>query len=63
MTRFTRCARLARSYTRWIIGLPPNETSGLPGSRVEPYRAGITTTTVGELMIGLSYIVPEQLLL
>ena len=28
--------RRAHSYTRWIIGLPPSVSSGLPGSRVEP---------------------------
>jgi hypothetical protein len=45
------------------MGFPASETSGFPGRRLEPYRAGITTTTFGELMMCLSYIVPEQLLL
>jgi len=41
---------LARSNTRWIIGFPASNTSGFPGSLVEPYRAGMTTTTLAELM-------------
>jgi hypothetical protein len=28
------------------MGLPPIIANGLPGSRVEPYRAGITATTL-----------------
>jgi Ca-activated chloride channel family protein len=41
---------LARSYTRWIIGFPASETNGFPGNLVEPYRAGMTTTTLAELI-------------
>ena len=33
----------ARSWTRTIIGFPPMSASGLPGSRTDAYRAGMTT--------------------
>src|SRR5690606_11435446 len=33
----------ARSCTHAIIGRPPMSASGLPGSRLDAYRAGITT--------------------
>src|SRR6266446_4814130 len=47
---WTRFESLARSNTRWIIGFPASNTSGFPGSLVEPYRAGMTTTTLAELI-------------
>jgi hypothetical protein len=31
------------------MGFPPSKTSGFPGNRVEPYLAGITTTTLAKL--------------
>ena len=43
MTRSIPFARLARSQTCWIIGLPARSASGLPGSRVDASRAGIRT--------------------
>ena len=42
ITSATDFARLARSQTRQIIGLPQISLSGLPGKRVDEYRAGIT---------------------
>src|SRR5579885_2506469 len=32
------------------MGFPASETSGLPGNRLDPYRAGITITTLAELI-------------
>src|SRR5882762_3198985 len=32
------------------MGLPASNNSGFPGSLVEPYRAGMTTTTLAELI-------------
>ena len=54
ITWFARCAILARSYTRWIIGFPASITSGFPGNLVEPYRAGMTTTTLAGLISSFS---------
>src|ERR1051326_1452304 len=34
----------ARSYTRWISETPAISASGLPGKRVDAYRAGMTMT-------------------
>src|SRR5258708_15383828 len=31
------------------MGFPASDTSGFPGSRIEPYLAGITTTTLAKL--------------
>ena len=31
--------------TCWITGLPRSNASGLPGKRVDPYRAGMRATT------------------
>jgi hypothetical protein len=45
------------------MGFPAKETKGFPGRRLEPNRAGITTTTFDELIELPSYIVPEKLLL
>jgi hypothetical protein len=45
MTSAGLFAFFACSYTRWIIGLPAISFNGLPGSRVEAYRAGITQIT------------------
>src|SRR5204863_8946930 len=36
------CACFTRSQTRWIMGLPCSGTNGLPGRRVDAYRAGMT---------------------
>src|SRR5262249_11809392 len=38
------------SYTCWIIGFRPIMTSGFPGKREDPYRAGITTMTDGVVL-------------
>jgi len=32
------------------MGFPASDTSGLPGNRVEPYLAGMTTTTLVKLI-------------
>jgi len=45
------------------MGFPAKETSGFPGRRLEPNRAGITTTTFDELIEVPFYILPEKLLL
>src|SRR5882724_10072256 len=50
ITWSTRFESMARSNSRWIIGFPASNTSGFPGSLVEPYRAGMTTTTLAELI-------------
>src|SRR5206468_10468441 len=50
ITRSAFSASFALSYTRWIMGFPASEIRGLPASRVEPYRAGMTMTTFGGLM-------------
>ena len=44
MMRPSDFARRAASTTCWISGRPVSERRGLPGSRVEAYRAGITPT-------------------
>jgi hypothetical protein len=36
------------------MGFPDSKTRGFPGSRVDPYRAGITTTTLAKLILYLS---------
>jgi len=41
---FQHAARRAASTTCWIKGLPVSDSRGLPGSRVEAKRAGITAT-------------------
>jgi hypothetical protein len=45
------------------MDFPAKETSGFPGRRLEPYRAGMTTTICGEFIELPFYIVPEKLLL
>ncbi len=39
------CMRAARSAVRTTRGRPPRSSSSLPGKRLEPQRAGITTRT------------------
>ena len=41
ITREILLALLARSHTRWIIGLPASTTRTFPGKRVEAKRAGM----------------------
>src|SRR5260370_2400105 len=48
MGRSAGAGSFARSWAGGIIGLPASNTSGFPGKRVDPYRAGITTTTLTE---------------
>jgi hypothetical protein len=42
------------------MGFPANETSGFPGRRLDPYRAGITISTFAELMFRLPTQFPSN---